>query len=382
MLFCRSWAPVAWAALILLLSLHSALADEQPQKWLGFGLLGGYQWMTTSTGNSSMSGLLGGFAGELAIRRLSYGELSASFGFQGTKQSGTTGSLSQSVEYANPVLDLAYMRPLGLDRFAIGGLLRNQFGAYAKDDVASPSTFEWLISIGPRLEYRHSIALDGYEGELYGGLAVALSVTGGTQVIWQVPASVGVRLNLDASEKPRPEPAPVAPAAPEPSPVPASAPAPTSSADIAAGEIAQVAADGVKITLPLSRVSFDVGKASVTPEAQRYLDAMTRVFVEQSANWDRLDVVGHTDNRGPEKLNVELSHQRARAITRTMLRAGIAVKRLHSRGAGSSEPVDSANSEEGWKRNRRVEIHVLIGTHDPNLLARALNDFDRRKDSP
>jgi outer membrane protein OmpA-like peptidoglycan-associated protein len=71
----------------------------------------------------------------------------------------------------------------------------------------------------------------------------------------------------------------------------------------------------------------------------------------------RLDVVGHTDDRGGEALNLTLSRRRAQAVADALVQAhGIASERLGVRGAGASQPVADNASEAGRALNRRVEL--------------------------
>lgn len=71
----------------------------------------------------------------------------------------------------------------------------------------------------------------------------------------------------------------------------------------------------------------------------------------------RLDVVGHTDDRGGEALNLTLSRRRAQAVADALVRGhGIASERLGVRGAGASQPVADNASEAGRALNRRVEL--------------------------
>jgi outer membrane protein OmpA-like peptidoglycan-associated protein len=71
----------------------------------------------------------------------------------------------------------------------------------------------------------------------------------------------------------------------------------------------------------------------------------------------RLDVVGHTDDRGGEALNLTLSRRRAQAVADALVQGhGIASERLGVRGAGASQPVADNASEAGRALNRRVEL--------------------------
>lgn len=76
-------------------------------------------------------------------------------------------------------------------------------------------------------------------------------------------------------------------------------------------------------------------------------------------NKTNIMVSGHTDNKGKESLNKELSEQRAKNIKNVMIELGIGKYRLYSAGLGSHSPIESNKTEEGRKINRRLEFIVL-----------------------
>jgi outer membrane protein OmpA-like peptidoglycan-associated protein len=70
----------------------------------------------------------------------------------------------------------------------------------------------------------------------------------------------------------------------------------------------------------------------------------------------RIEVYGHTDNAGDEKKNKELSLNRARAVVDYLVSRGVKSAHVSAEGFGSSKPLVPNNTEEGKKRNRRVEF--------------------------
>lgn len=70
-------------------------------------------------------------------------------------------------------------------------------------------------------------------------------------------------------------------------------------------------------------------------------------------------IVGHTDNKGKEIVNRDLSKKRADKIKDILIEFGIGGYRLVALGLGSISPIKSNATEEGRKINRRVEFIVL-----------------------
>lgn len=69
-------------------------------------------------------------------------------------------------------------------------------------------------------------------------------------------------------------------------------------------------------------------------------------------------IEGHTDSRGADDYNQNLSTRRAAAVVDVLSKSGIDVSRLRSVGYGESRPVASNDTDEGRQRNRRVAIVV------------------------
>ncbi len=102
-------------------------------------------------------------------------------------------------------------------------------------------------------------------------------------------------------------------------------------------------------------ILFDFDKDTVKQESKPTLDEIaTLLRNDVSLN---LTIVGHTDAKGADDYNLDLSRRRAANVSATLV-AGYSIDRarLQSRGAGASEPVASNDDEEGRAKNRRVEL--------------------------
>ncbi len=74
-----------------------------------------------------------------------------------------------------------------------------------------------------------------------------------------------------------------------------------------------------------------------------------------------IDIEGHTDATGNDKINIPLSQKRADAIQKYLLDQGIAQDRLSSKGYGSEKPIDNNKTAKGRQNNRRVELVPTFG---------------------
>jgi len=72
-----------------------------------------------------------------------------------------------------------------------------------------------------------------------------------------------------------------------------------------------------------------------------------------------VEVQGHTDERGSDAYNLDLSQRRSESVVRYLSEAGVAPERLQAVGYGESVPKNQAHGEKAWAENRRVEFHIL-----------------------
>lgn len=116
-----------------------------------------------------------------------------------------------------------------------------------------------------------------------------------------------------------------------------------------------------------SEVLFDAGQAAISPEGQTELAKLGAAIKELQAqipadvNWV-LRIDGHTDKRPintPEfPSNWELSAARAISVAKYLITQGVPANRLVPAGFGEFSPIDSGDSDEAYRRNRRIEFKL------------------------
>ena len=106
--------------------------------------------------------------------------------------------------------------------------------------------------------------------------------------------------------------------------------------------------------LNLPDILFDIGKASLKPEARERIAKLSGILlIMQEQN---LQVEGHTDSTGTYDYNLSLSESRARSVVNFMAQHGIQRERMRATGYGFDRPVSDNTTAQGRRQNRRVEI--------------------------
>lgn len=104
-------------------------------------------------------------------------------------------------------------------------------------------------------------------------------------------------------------------------------------------------------------VAFEPGSSSFTQGSSAALIEIARLMTAYPAT--RIRIEGHTDNTGPESVNLRLSRERAQAVASYLSSRGVADDRLIAKGYGSTQPIEDNFTDAGRARNRRIEISYL-----------------------
>ena len=116
-----------------------------------------------------------------------------------------------------------------------------------------------------------------------------------------------------------------------------------------------------------SEVFFDTGQAALLPEGRAELDKLATALIELDKQipseiaWV-LRVDGHTDVRPINsplfKSNWELSAGRAISVVQYLVSLGVPAQRLVAAGFAEFQPLDTAPTEEAYRRNRHIELKL------------------------
>jgi OOP family OmpA-OmpF porin len=111
-----------------------------------------------------------------------------------------------------------------------------------------------------------------------------------------------------------------------------------------------------KEEIKLPGVVFETNSAELKPESLPVLEGAIATLKRYPEI--NIEVAGHTDSRGSDAFNLDLSARRAESVLK-YLRDGGVTNALKSRGYGERQPIASNNTDDGRQQNRRVVLRVL-----------------------
>ena len=115
------------------------------------------------------------------------------------------------------------------------------------------------------------------------------------------------------------------------------------------------ATEGTKAIL--QNIFFDVDKYDLKEKSLTELQKILRFLKENPAV--KVEISGHTDNTGSPAYNIQLSQKRAQSVNDYLVSNGIASQRLIPKGYGSNQPLSDNESEDGRRKNRRIEFKIM-----------------------
>ena len=109
------------------------------------------------------------------------------------------------------------------------------------------------------------------------------------------------------------------------------------------------------------KVNFAFDSAQLSNESLLTLDVLGRALSSEALKGQAIEIVGHTDAKGPLEYNNALSQRRAAAVVTYIVRNfTLDPALISSKGMGERQLLDENNPEAGI--NRRVEIRNLTSS--------------------
>jgi OOP family OmpA-OmpF porin len=110
------------------------------------------------------------------------------------------------------------------------------------------------------------------------------------------------------------------------------------------------------ISFKAQSIFFETAKFKILPKSYKILDEIVAIIL---ANPEMIFLIeGHTDIRGGELYNLELSKNRANSVAEYLISKGVARVYLEALGFGMKYPIADNRTESGRSKNRRVDITV------------------------
>ena len=94
------------------------------------------------------------------------------------------------------------------------------------------------------------------------------------------------------------------------------------------------------------------------------LDAVASAMVHHPEIF-KIEVGGHTDDKGDAAHNTDLSKRRAEVVLQYLITKGVDARRLSSQGYGPDKPIADNKTGPGRAKNRRVEFRILASLKKP-----------------
>lgn len=113
----------------------------------------------------------------------------------------------------------------------------------------------------------------------------------------------------------------------------------------------------VGLTVRLKNVYFDFDKTTLKSESYVELDKVVE-FLQKNPTVE-VEIAGHTDFKGSDDYNFNLSQGRCQSVVDYLSNQGVDNFRLTPHGYGESKPIDTNDTDAGRANNRRVEFTVM-----------------------
>ena len=115
--------------------------------------------------------------------------------------------------------------------------------------------------------------------------------------------------------------------------------------------------------IELPNIFYDYAKWDLRPESMVALDKLIETLNENPNI--TIELGSHTDSRGSDADNINLSQKRAQSVVNYLISKGISSERLVAKGYGMSKPIapntknDGSDNPAGRQLNRRTEIKIV-----------------------
>lgn len=105
------------------------------------------------------------------------------------------------------------------------------------------------------------------------------------------------------------------------------------------------------------RLTFDLDSSELLPEARANLEVVASALKDDRLRVAKFKIEGHTDARGSDEYNMELSVARAQSVADFLVSRDVERSRILAEGLGESAPLAADPMDPD---NRRVELSLSV----------------------
>lgn len=121
--------------------------------------------------------------------------------------------------------------------------------------------------------------------------------------------------------------------------------------------------NGINAILAEKKISFAPGSETLSPDSGPILDRIAALVKE--CQDVEMEIAGHTDSQGREKMNLNLSQGRSEAVLSALMARRILTSRITAQGYGETSPIADNDTEDGREANRRIEFTLVVTAPEP-----------------
>jgi outer membrane protein OmpA-like peptidoglycan-associated protein len=111
------------------------------------------------------------------------------------------------------------------------------------------------------------------------------------------------------------------------------------------------------VSLAAKNTAFIQATSKISDSSMIALNNLANLLLQKTDY--KIEIIGHSDNKGKEKNIQQSSEDRANAIKSFLLSKGIKEARIKTKGLGSALPIADNKTAEGRQKNRRVDYKII-----------------------
>lgn len=114
---------------------------------------------------------------------------------------------------------------------------------------------------------------------------------------------------------------------------------------------------GNRVDSEHENVYFAYDSSQITAGERYKADSIAQVM--QDSPGMRLEIEGHSDERGSREYNLTLGESRALAVRQYLIDVGVESERIQTKSYGEENPAEFGHDEEAYRLNRRAKFQLF-----------------------